>query len=50
MTLRLAVCFLTVVALMTANGLTGTTTVYAAHTKHNSNQTSSSSRGSHDNN
>jgi hypothetical protein len=50
MTLRLAVCFMTVVALMTANGLTGTTTVYAAHSKHSSNQTSSSSRGSQDNN
>jgi hypothetical protein len=50
MTLHLAVCFVMVVALMTANGLTGTTTVYAAHSKHSSNQTSSSSRGSHSNN
>ncbi|MRN41712.1 MAG: hypothetical protein FIO02_11830, partial [Nitrosopumilales archaeon] len=44
MTLYLAVCFMTIVALMTANGLTATTTVYAAHSKHgSSNQTSSSS-------
>ena len=50
MTLHLAVCFVMVVALMTANGLTGTTTVYAAHSKHSSNQTSFSGRGSHNNN
>jgi hypothetical protein len=44
MTLHLAVCFMTIVAFMTANGLTATTTVYAAHSKHgSSNQTSSSS-------
>lgn len=51
---------MTIVALMTTNGLTATTTVYAAHSKHgSSNQTSSSSKngmstssshGSHDNN
>ncbi|MGC2669304.1 MAG: FxLYD domain-containing protein [Candidatus Nitrosopolaris sp.] len=60
MTLYLAFCFMTIVALMTGNGLTATTTVYAAHNKHgSSNQTSSSSNngmstssssGSHNNN
>lgn len=60
MILYLALCFMTIVALMTANGLTATTTAYAAHNKHgSSNQTSSSSNngmstssssGSHNNN
>lgn len=43
MTLYLAVCFITIVALITANGLTATTSVYAAHSKHSGNHTSSSS-------
>jgi hypothetical protein len=43
MTLHLAVCSITIVALMTANGLTATTNVYASHSKHSGNHTSSSS-------
>src|SRR5690348_12835274 len=43
MALHLAICFITIVALMTANGLTATTNVYAAHSKHSGNHTSSPS-------